>query len=99
MNRSSIVVALSLAAVLVNPSVKSRAQGPSRTAQAGARQKFPWSDVTMSPDQRADLVIKQLTLEEKIQLVHGIGWGPLRPGAPTPPDNNGGGGESGRGHG
>ena len=93
MNRSSIVVALSLAAVLVNPSVKSRAQGPSRTAQAGARQKFPWSDVTMSPDQRADLVIKQLTLEEKIQLVHGIGWGPLRPGAPTPPDNNGGAGE------
>lgn len=47
----------------------------------------------LSPDQRADLVVHQLTLPEKIQLVHGIGWGPLRPGDPVPPDNNGGAGE------
>ncbi len=53
----------------------------------------PWSDTALSPDQRADLVIKELTLAEKIQLVHGIGWGPLRPGAPVTPDNNGGAGE------
>ncbi|HKB82717.1 MAG TPA: glycoside hydrolase family 3 C-terminal domain-containing protein, partial [Burkholderiales bacterium] len=37
--------------------------------------------------------MKQLTLEEKIQLVHGIGWGPLVPGSPVPLDNNGGAGE------
>ncbi len=54
---------------------------------------FPWSNPTLSPDVRADLVLKQLTLDEKIQLVHGIGWGPLREGAPTPADNNGGAGE------
>ena len=47
----------------------------------------------MPPDLRADLVIEQLTLDEKIQLVHGIGWGPLIPGRPVPPDNNGGAGE------
>ncbi len=50
-------------------------------------------NTSLTPDQRADLVIKELSLPEKIQLVHGIGWGPLRPGASTPPDNNGGAGE------
>ena len=47
----------------------------------------------LAPEVRADLVVKQLTLDEKIQLVHGIGWGPLVPGSPVPPDNNGGAGE------
>lgn len=53
----------------------------------------PWMNTSLSPDQRADLVLKELTLPEKIQLVHGIGWGPLRAGDPVPPDNNGGAGE------
>ncbi len=33
-----------------------------------------WSDTSLSPDERADLVIKELTLDEKIQLLHGLGW-------------------------
>jgi len=33
--------------------------------------KGPWSDKSLSPDQRADLLIQQMTLEEKITLVHG----------------------------
>lgn len=33
-----------------------------------------WSDTSLSPDARADLVIKELTLDEKIQLLHGLGW-------------------------
>ncbi|MDP9089979.1 MAG: glycoside hydrolase family 3 C-terminal domain-containing protein [Pseudomonadota bacterium] len=53
----------------------------------------PWMNASLDPDQRADLVIEQMTLDEKIQLVHGIGWGPLQAGAPVPPDNNGGAGE------
>ena len=52
-----------------------------------------WDDSSLSPDRRADLVLHELTLDEKIRLVHGIGWGPLREGAPVPPDNNGGAGE------
>ncbi len=32
---------------------------------------FPWSDPAMSPDQRADLVIKEMTLDEKVSLLHG----------------------------
>ncbi len=53
----------------------------------------PWMNPSLSPDERADLVIKELTLPEKIQLVHGIGWGPLRQGESVPADNNGGAGE------
>jgi beta-glucosidase len=53
----------------------------------------PWMNPALSPDLRADLVVKQLTLDEEIQLLHGIGWGPLLAGSPVPPDNNGGAGE------
>ncbi len=53
----------------------------------------PWMNASLTPDQRADLVIAELTLDEKIQLGHGIGWGPLREGAPVPADNNGGAGQ------
>ncbi|HTP88477.1 MAG TPA: glycoside hydrolase family 3 C-terminal domain-containing protein [Bryobacteraceae bacterium] len=35
---------------------------------------YPWSDRALSADQRADLVLKELTLDEKIQLLHGLGW-------------------------
>ncbi len=31
----------------------------------------PWMDTHLSPDRRADLAIEQMTLDEKIQLVHG----------------------------
>ncbi len=44
----------------------------------------PWMNRQLSPDQRAELVLKQLTLDEKIALVHGNGmpgWGPQRPNA------------------
>jgi beta-glucosidase len=39
---------------------------------------------SLSPDERADLVLKQLTLDEKIELIHGNGmpgWGKPRPNA------------------
>lgn len=36
--------------------------------------QYPWSDKTLPPDQRADMVIHELTLDEKIQLLHGLGW-------------------------
>ncbi len=34
---------------------------------------FPWMNTSLSPDARADLVLKQLTLDEKIDLLHGQG--------------------------
>jgi beta-glucosidase len=33
----------------------------------------PWMNTSLSPDERADLVLKELTLDEKISLVHGNG--------------------------
>jgi beta-glucosidase len=35
--------------------------------------KHPWSDPSLSPDVRADLVLKEMTLDEKIELLHGNG--------------------------
>jgi beta-glucosidase len=61
-------------------------------AQTAATVKGPWMNAGLDPDKRADLMIKEMTLDEKIQLVHGIGWGPLRAGAFVPPADNGGAG-------
>jgi beta-glucosidase len=47
---------------------------------------------SLDPDTRADLMIHEMTLDEKIQLVHGAGWGVLRAGAPVAPGHNGGAG-------
>jgi beta-glucosidase len=80
----SPAVALALALV---------AHGTCLSQQATTLTSRPWMNPSLAPDLRADMVTKQLTLDEKIQLVHGIGWGPLVPGSPVPPDNNGGAGE------
>jgi beta-glucosidase len=50
--------------------------------------KMPWMNKALSPDERADMVIGQMTLDEKIQMVHGAGWGVLRAGAPIPARSN-----------
>ncbi|MEJ0008993.1 MAG: glycoside hydrolase family 3 C-terminal domain-containing protein [Steroidobacteraceae bacterium] len=51
-----------------------------------------WDNRALSADERADLVQAEMTLDEKIQLVHGIGWGALRPGEPIPAADNWGAG-------
>jgi beta-glucosidase len=44
------------------------------SAQRGAQApKGPWMDKSLGPDQRADMVIKEMTLDEKIFLVRGTG--------------------------
>jgi beta-glucosidase len=50
--------------------------------------KMPWMNKSLSSDERANLVLGQMTLDEKIQMVHGAGWGVLRPGAPLPARSN-----------
>jgi beta-glucosidase len=42
-------------------------------ASADQAANHPWMDTTLTPDQRADLVLKEMTLDEKIDLVHGEG--------------------------
>ncbi len=64
--RSLCVLAFATALHICNALAQFPGMAPAR--------HFPWSDKTLSPDARADLVIKQMTLDEKIQLLHGPGW-------------------------
>jgi beta-glucosidase len=69
-----------------------QAQGPGGRG-APAPVTGPWSDKSLSPDQRADLLIGQMTLDEKIQLLHGSQGGRgAPPAAPTTSRSNGGAG-------
>src|ERR1017187_10570131 len=58
-------------------------------AQAPQAPKGPWMDKSLTPDARADLLIEQMTLDEKLQLLHGGpggfggGGGGGQPAAPT----------------
>jgi len=52
----------------------------------------PWMNKSLSSDQRADLVIQQMTLDEKMNFVHGTGWNGLRPNAEIPKGSLGGAG-------
>src|SRR5215813_9879660 len=54
--------------------------------------KGPWMDSTLSPDQRAALVLKEMTFDEKIQLVHGAGMMGFGETEPSIVRSNGGGG-------
>jgi beta-glucosidase len=44
-----------------------------RTLALGQSMNHPWMDKTLTPDRRAELVLKEMTLDEKINLVHGQG--------------------------
>jgi len=50
----------------------------------------PWMNTSLSPDERADLVIKEMTPEEKIALLHGVGMPTDDPVTPeNAPSNRG----------
>src|ERR1022692_1141671 len=52
--------------------------------ETGEAQKHPWMNPSLSPDERAQMVLDQMTLDEKMDLVHGNGmpgWGKPRPNA------------------
>ncbi|MDQ1408819.1 MAG: beta-glucosidase [Acidobacteriaceae bacterium] len=51
----------------------------------------PWMNAKLSPDERAEMVLKELTLDEKIDLVHGEGM-PGWPGKVFPKEYLGNGG-------
>jgi beta-glucosidase len=60
-------------------------------AQSGG-EKMPWMNTSLSPDERAALVVKEMTLDEKIQLLHGTGLAGLGPVSPLAVKSNGGAG-------
>jgi beta-glucosidase len=64
---------------------------PSANAQAGG-QAHPWSNPQLSPDDRAAMVVKEMTLDEKISMLHGTGMAGLSPLSPLIIHSNGGAG-------
>ena len=47
--------------------------GLAQRRQQPARPTGPWMNTSLSPGERADLVMKEMTVEEKIALLHGVG--------------------------
>jgi beta-glucosidase len=60
-------------------------------AQSGPK-PHPWMNPRLSPDQRAAMVLKEMTLDEKITLLHGTGMEDLSPISPLAIHSNGGAG-------
>jgi beta-glucosidase len=52
----------------------------------------PWMNTSLSPDERAAMVLKEMTLDEKISLLHGTGMQGLGPMSPLSVNSNGGAG-------
>jgi beta-glucosidase len=80
------VTLVSLFALLAFGSLAAQTKAAPHTSKIP--QTMPWMNKALSPDERADLVIAQMTLDEKIQMVHGTGWGVLRAGDPIPARSN-----------
>jgi len=55
-------------------------------------QRHPWMNPDLSPDERASMVVKEMTLDEKITLLHGTGMEGLGPVSPLAAQSNGGAG-------
>ena len=52
----------------------------------------PWMNPNLSPDERASMVVKEMTIDEKIQMLHGTGMVGLSPMSPLAIHSNGGAG-------
>jgi len=73
---------VSLAALLPLLAFVLISYGRHRQGDSAETQNRPWMNTQLSPDERADLVMKEMTLDEKIDLLHGngmAGWGKDRP--------------------
>ncbi len=67
------------------------ARVPVASAQSNAS-AHPWMNTSLSPDERASLVLKEMTIDEKISLLHGTGMVGLSPMSPLAIHSNGGAG-------
>src|SRR5947207_1050434 len=57
-----------------------------------SRSSLPWMNTSLLPDERAAMVVKEMTLDEKITLLHGTGMEGLGPLSPLASGSNGGAG-------
>jgi beta-glucosidase len=61
-------------------------------AAQSVSKSHPWMNPQLSPDDRANMVLKEMTLDEKITLLHGTGMPGLSPMSPLAIHSNGGAG-------
>jgi beta-glucosidase len=61
-------------------------------AQSPGTSNRPWMNPSLSPDDRASLLLKEMTLDEKIGMLHGTGLKDLSPVSPVAMHSNGGAG-------
>ena len=68
---------------------------PSLISAASAQsdsKSHAWMNSGLSPDERASMVVKEMTIDEKIQMMHGTGMVGLSPMSPLAVHSNGGAG-------
>jgi len=87
-SRWTNLVTLSIAIFILVAQLPAAAQ----SASGNVAPAKPWMDNRLSPDERADLVLKEMTLAEKISLLHGTGMKGLSPISPLAVQSNGGAG-------
>ena len=92
MQRPHVVFPASVAlAVLTCAIALPTAMAQGRRGAAAPAPQGPWMNKSLSPDERAGLVLKEMTLDEKIQLVHGGPGGFGAPGTEAPLTRSNGG--------
>ncbi len=64
----------------------------SSAAAQSSGKEHPWMNASLSPDERASMVVKEMTLDEKISMLHGTGMAGLSPMSPSAIHSNGGAG-------
>ncbi len=84
-SKSKLSYTLPLALVVFNVFL------PFAIGQSGGK-NHPWMKARLSPDERASMVVKEMTLDEKITLLHGTGMAGLSPMSPLSVHSNGGAG-------
>src|SRR5580693_7036822 len=73
MKYSHLCAGLGTAALLILSVSGLVVPGLAQRRSQPAKPTGPWMDRSLSPDQRADLVIKEMTIDEKIAVIHGVG--------------------------
>jgi beta-glucosidase len=73
MKHSQLRAGYCLSALMFLTVILSVVPGRTQRPQRPPKPTGPWADTSLSPDARADLVIKEMTLDEKIAVLHGVG--------------------------
>src|SRR5215470_3565721 len=77
---------------MVLSSILTIASAMSGQPAAQTKASSPWMNTSLSPDERAAMVVKEMTLDEKVTLLHGTGHPGLGPMSPLSAGSNGGAG-------